>query len=159
MSRILKTFIACFLALQGLILLAARPSAAADCETERSATVGRIRGAALELRQDLDPYDAAVREGDLVMFNAYVEAVEEGWWTLMSAEAKAYSRLKSLGCAPDGVAAALPMPSGYETVLTVGPEHLTQLDRNIAEANARAMHGGVILRARRLAPLPVRQSP
>lgn len=157
MSRVLKYFVACCLALQGLILIAAQPSAAADCDAERGSAIGRIRGAAVELRQDLEPYDAAVREGDLVMFNAYVEAVEEGWWTLMSAEARAYSRLRSLGCAPDGVAAALPMPSGYETVLTIGPEHLTQLDRNLAEANARAMHGGVILRARRLVPLPVHQ--
>ena len=158
MRRVLKFLVATCLALQGLLLIAVRPSAAADCVAERNAAIGRIRGAVIELRQDLEPYDAAVREGDLVMFNAYVEAGEEGWWALMSAEARAYARLRSLGCAPDGVAAALPMPSGYETVLTVGPEHLTQLDRNIAEANARAMHGGVFLRARRLAPLPVHQA-
>lgn len=154
MSRILKSIIACFLALQGLILFAVRPGMAAECDSERSAAIRQIQGAAAELRRDLEPYDASVREGDLVMFNAYVEAVEEGWWNLMSAEARAYARLRSLGCVLDG-AVALPMPSGYETVLTVGPEHLTQLDRNIAEANARAMHGGVFLRARRLVPLPV----
>lgn len=158
MTRVLKCLVATCLALQGLILIAVQPSAAADCDAERGAAIGRIRGAATELRRDLDPYDAAVREGDLVLFNAYVENVEEGWWSLMSAESKAYARLRSLGCAPDGVAAALPMPSGYETVLTVGPEHLTQLDRNLAEANARAMHGGVFLRARRLVPLAVHQS-
>jgi hypothetical protein len=88
-----------------------------------------------------------------VLFNAYVEAVEEGWWALMSTEARAYGRLKRLGCGLDGVAGAIPMPGGYETVMTVGPEHLTQLDRNVAEANAKALYGAAILRPRRLEPM------
>jgi hypothetical protein len=158
MRRFLKAFVACCLALQGLILIAVRPTAAADCNAERSAGIRRIGSAAAELRRDLAPYDAAVREGDLVMFNASFEAVEDDWWDLVSAQAWVHDRLRRLGCAPDGVATTTAMPSGYETVLTIGPEHLTQLDRNLAETNARAMHGGVILRARRLAPLPVHES-
>jgi hypothetical protein len=116
-------------------------AAAQDCTADRAAADGRIGEAIHALERELDPYEIAVRAGDLGEFEKRAEPVARLWVGLFGAIHREQARIAAIPCPVDGVPNEYRLPTDWDMVRDLGIRRILYLDRTIAGLNAGIRHG------------------
>ena len=116
-------------------------AAAQDCTADRAAADGRIGEAIRALERELDPYEIAVRAGDLGGFEKRAEPVARLWDGLFGAIHREQARIAAIPCPVEGVPNEYRLPMDWDMVRDLGVGRIVELDRGIAELNAGIRRG------------------
>ena len=117
-------------------------AAAQDCTAHRAAADGRIGDAIRALERELDPYEIAVRAGDLGEFEKRAKPVARLWDGLFGAIHREQAWIAAIPCPVEGVPNEYRLPADWDMVRDLGVRRILDLDRAIAGLNAGIRHGG-----------------
>ncbi|MET0744720.1 MAG: hypothetical protein ABWY78_15225 [Microvirga sp.] len=124
-----------------IMVLGCGAAVAEDCPADRAAADGRIGAAIRALERELDPYELAVRAGDLAAFETRAEPVARLWDGLLDTIHSERARIASIPCPVEGVPNEYRLPVDWDMVRDLGARQVVDLDRRIAELNAGSQRG------------------
>jgi len=110
------------------LALASEPSRG-DCEAARSAAGDAISHQIQALGSALEPYEAAIRAGNLTAFDEASLAVIRDWNDLLLTISRERDRMREAGCRDEDLPNPSWLPARWSVLRDLGAEHSVAQDR------------------------------
>jgi hypothetical protein len=121
-------FVCCLILFWNPLALASEPSRG-DCEAARSAAGDAIAHQIQALGFALEPYEAAIRAGNLIAFDKASPAVIRDWNDLLLTISRERDRMREAGCRDADLPNPSWLPSRWSVLRDMGAEHSVAQDR------------------------------
>jgi hypothetical protein len=121
-------FVCCLILFWNPLALATE-SSRGDCETARSAAGDAIAHQIQALGFALEPYEAAIRAGNLIAFDEASPAVVRDWNALLLTISRERDRMREAGCRDDDLPDPSWLPARWSVLRDLGAEHSVAQDR------------------------------
>ena len=121
-------FVCCLILFWNPLALASEPSRG-DCEAARSAAGDAIAHQIQALGFALEPYEAAIRAGNLIAFDEASPAVIRDWNDLLLTISRERDRMREAGCRDADLPNPSWLPARWSVLRDLGAEHSVAQDR------------------------------
>jgi len=121
-------YVCCLILFWNPLALASEPSRG-DCEAARSAAGDAIAHQIQALGFALEPYEAAIRAGNLIAFDEASPAVIRDWNDLLLTISRERDRMREAGCRDADLPNPSWLPSPWSVLRDLGAEHSVAQDR------------------------------